>query len=127
LESIYVGGKRVKDLSPLITNHRLEILDIGRTWVFDLEPLSNLQRLRWLQMDRVAVRSICPLQNVKSLNWVNFHKSYASDGSKECFKQIGKRAKDIAGGNSYRQNYIPGGAYKFTVAFDRFLKYWEWR
>ena len=127
LKSIYVGDTRVSDLSALRVNDRLEDLDIGRSWVSDLEPLSQLPSLNRLQMDRIAVKSICPLLNVRFLNWVNFYKSYANDGSQECFKKLETRVKEVGGGNSYRQNYIPGAPYKLTVWFDRFLKYWEWR
>ena len=127
LKSVYLADTRVADLSPLRSNGLLEQLDIGRTWVFDLQPLMDLPRLRWLQMDRIAVKSICPLQKVHGLNWINFYQSYANDGSQECFRKLEQRVKEVGGGNSYRQNYIPGAPYKLTVWFDQFLKYWEWR
>ncbi len=127
LKSVYLANTQISDLSPLRDSKRLETLDVGRTWIYDLTPLSELQRLRWLQMDRAAVKSLCPLQKVRSLNWINLYSSYAEDGSQKCFSAMERTIRDVGGGNSYRQNYIPSGLYTFQVSTYRFLERWGWR
>lgn len=127
LETLQIANTRVSNIEVLRTMKSLEVLDIGRSRVHSLTPLESLRRLRWIQMDRAFVASLCPLVKLRSLNWLNLYSSFAKDGSRECFKKLSGRIDDIGGGNSYRQNYMPGESYLNRVKFTRFLKDWNWR
>ena len=127
LKHVQLAETRVSDLSALSTLSSLEVLDIRDTWVADLTPLTQATNLNWLQMNNLAVNSLCPLNDVRSLNRLNVHKSYASDGSKDCFEDLANGISDLAGGSAFRQNYIPGFLYKLKISSERFFQYMEWR
>lgn len=127
IKGLVFRNTRVSDLSSVRNLNRLETLDIGKTWVEDLQPLSGLKRLRWLQMHEIGTASLCPLKDVLALNWVNLYKSYAVDGSTDCFEKLQRRVQDIGGGSSYKQGYKPGTPYRIKVSLERFLKFIEWR
>jgi hypothetical protein len=126
LKHLQLGDTRIKDLVPLSNLQRLEVLDIRDSWVSSLEPLIDLPLLRRLQMNSLGVESLCPLNKIQSLSWVNLYKSYAKDGSQDCFLKLENKISDLTGGSSYKQNYIPGTPYLWKVSFERFLKKLEW-
>jgi hypothetical protein len=127
LEHLSVRQTRINDISVLSQNKALISLDIGATHVFDLSSLPSFVNLNRLQMDRTFIQSLCPLSNVENLDWINLYSSYAADGSKDCFKDLEKNVDEVGGGNSYRQNYIPGKPYLALVKLDRFLETYEWK
>jgi hypothetical protein len=126
LKQLKLGDTRVDDIKPLSNLEKLEMLDIRDTWVFNLEPLMKLPQLKRLQMNSLGVESLCPLNKIKSLNWLNLYRSYAKDGSQECFLELENEVTNITGGSSYKQNYIPGKPYLWKVSFERLLEKIEW-
>ena len=127
LEHLNIRQTRIHDISALTQNKALISLDIGATRVFDLSSLPSFMRLNRLQMDRTFIQSLCPLNNVENLDWINLYRSYAKDGSQDCFNDLERDVDEVGGGNSYRQNYIPGTLYLALVALDRFWETYEWK
>ncbi|MEP2980065.1 MAG: hypothetical protein ABJO86_11305 [Lentilitoribacter sp.] len=127
LEHFNIRQTRVQNISVLAQNKGLTSLDIGATRVFDLSILPSFMSLNRLQMDRTFIQSLCPLNDVENLDWVNLYSSYAADGSQGCFKDLERDVDDVGGGNSYRQNYVPGAPYLALVKLDRFLETYEWK
>lgn len=127
LKHFNIRQTRVHDISWLTQNETLKSLDIGATRVFDLSSLPSFMSLNRLQMDRTFIQSLCPLNNVENLDWINLYSSYAADGSQDCFKALEKDVDEIGGGNSYRQNYMPGKPFIALIALDRFWETFEWK
>lgn len=127
LEHLSLRQTRIHDISALSQNKALISLDIGATRVFDLSSLPRFINLNRLQMDRTFIQSLCPLNNVENLDWANLYSSYAADGSQGCFKDLERDVDEVGGGNSYRQNYIPGKPYLALIGLDRFLETYEWK
>ena len=127
LEHLNIRQTRVSDIASLTKLNKLFSLDIGATRVFDLAPLADIPSLNRLQMDRTFIQSLCPLKDAENLNWLNLYSSFSKDGSQDCFNELEKSIDEIGGGNSYRQNYIPGTTYLALIAFDRFFEMFEWK
>ncbi|MEP3198535.1 MAG: hypothetical protein ABJO57_11735 [Lentilitoribacter sp.] len=127
LEHFNIRQTRVQNISVLAQNKGLTSLDIGATRVFDLSILPSFMSLNRLQMDRTFIQSLCPLNDVENLDWVNLYSSYSADGSQSCFKDLERDVDEVGGGNSYRQNYVPGVPYLALVKLDRFLETYEWK
>ena len=127
LRHLQLGDTRISSLAPLSDLKSLEVLDIRTTWVTDLEPLTTIPRLRWIQMNELGVKSLCPLNEVRALSWLNLYKSYAKDGSTECFHDLERTVTELGGGSSYKQGYVPGTPYLMKVSMERWLEVLEWR
>lgn len=127
LEHLNIRQTRVSDIAALTKLSKLYSLDIGATRVFDLAPLADAPSLNRLQMDRTFVQTLCPLKNAENLNWLNLYRSFSKDGSQDCFNELEKSIDEVGGGNSYRQNYIPGTTYLALIMLDRFFETFEWK
>lgn len=127
LEHLNMRQTRVSDIASLAQLSKLFSLDIGATRVFDLTPFADFPSLNRLQMDRTYIQSLCPLRNVETLGWLNLYSSFSKDGSQDCFNDLEKGIDEVGGGNSYRQNYIPGKPYLALIALDRILETFEWK
>lgn len=127
LEHLSIRQTRVGEISSLTENEALLSLDIGATRVFDLISLPSLVNLTRLQMDRTFIQSLCPINDIEKLAWLNLYRSYAADGSHDCFAYLERNIDEVAGGNAFRQNYVPGRPYRAWVALDRFFEIFEWK
>jgi len=106
----------VADISPLANNNSITDLQLSHTKVFDISTVATMQSLQRLGLARTSIKSLEPATRAPRLKWLNLYNSHAHDGSKKYYDQLNDDIwTDVYNGTPYKQNYVPGGLYKFMV------------
>ncbi len=79
LERLYLTGRDVEDLSPLVNLYKLQVLNLQRTNIKDLSPLKNLSNLEVLDISQTKIGDLSPLNHLKKLRILTISKSIISD------------------------------------------------
>jgi|GEM_PF-2653892 len=106
----------VTDISPLANNNSITDLQLSHTKVFDISTVASMRKLERLGLARTSIKSLEPATKAPKLKWLNLYNSHAHDGSKKYYDQLNDSIwTDVYNGNPYKQNYVPGGLYKFII------------
>ena len=79
LDTLYLWGNKISDLSPLGYLTKLENLNLSGNSITDLRPLSSLTNLKWLDLQRNRISDISPLAGLTGLKHLDLYTNRISN------------------------------------------------